>query len=293
MRSRGVGHLGVATWALALSALLSSCTRAEDAGRGSSSVALRGAQSNGQGVEPSPTPASAQDCPQKGGQMARLKSGPQGSTFCIDHKEVSQGQYAAFLAQRPERPAASPPFCAEAPITPPVIAGHDTPGCPRGVIDFREKRDLPMVCVSWCDALAYCAWAGKRLCGGLGGGGTQRETASDADADEWSAACTSGGKMARAPSGCVLPGGAVAGPGSTVRETECRAEGEGFQFVTDLPGNVMEWTSGCEGIPFGQACLARGGSFREGTRDSACGIATSSPGVSAHVGFRCCADLGG
>ena len=51
-----------------------------------------------------------------------------------------------------------------------------------------------MSCLGWCDAAAYCAWAGKRLCGAIGGGQTPEKAVSDPLADEWLYVCTNGGK---------------------------------------------------------------------------------------------------
>jgi hypothetical protein len=49
------------------------------------------------------------------------------------------------------------------------------------------------VCVDWCDALGFCAFVGKRLCGGMGGGPITVQNANDASQDEWYNACSEGG----------------------------------------------------------------------------------------------------
>ena len=58
----------------------------------------------------------------------------------------------------------------------------------------KETPNAPMSCVDWCDAAAYCAWAGKRLCGAIGGGQTPEKSVGDPLADEWLYVCTNGGK---------------------------------------------------------------------------------------------------
>jgi len=65
--------------------------------------------------------------------------------FYIDRTEVTNAQYRAFVAAT-GRPA--PTTC------------HDSR---QPTYDDAGKRDHPVVCVSWEDATAYCAWAGARL----------------------------------------------------------------------------------------------------------------------------------
>lgn len=57
-----------------------------------------------------------------------------------------------------------------------------------------------MVCVDFCDAIAFCKWAGKRLCGSLD---APKNTLLESDElvevaasirFEWADACTQGGK---------------------------------------------------------------------------------------------------
>jgi hypothetical protein len=78
--------------------------------------------------------------------------------FCIDSTEVTNSQYAEFLAAASPATFTQPAACASwnnsfTPPSFPYPAGED---------------DLPVVAVNFCDAWSYCAWAGKRLCGRVG-----------------------------------------------------------------------------------------------------------------------------
>lgn len=112
---------------------------------------------------PAETPPAP--CPSgRGPAMVRIPMS-EGRSACIDATEVTREQYAAFLADSNAHGAGSRlESCGIAPykdepdaacLAEPVVCKGD---CARH----------PQVCVSHCNAQAFCKWAGKRLgCGSI------------------------------------------------------------------------------------------------------------------------------
>lgn len=169
---------------------------------------------------------------------------------------------------------------------------------PPGQADLLE----PMVCVSWCDAHAFCERVGKRLCG------NRRMTASDsydpawienAETDEYFNACSGGGTRP-SPTGVALPSLelntntrngflplqrmqlAAAGAGAWQGLYGLRVAGEYFG-----PVYLSVWSDhrGYEGFAPYRECRAMAAGARE--------LSLANP-VDHHFGgmttFRCCAD---
>ena len=81
--------------------------------------------------------------------------------FFIDAHEATFAEYAAFVdALSSKSPPALPARCA-----------FKTDFMPSACTDVAAlPSQHPAACVDWCDAFAYCAFNGKRLCGKTGGG---------------------------------------------------------------------------------------------------------------------------
>ena len=108
-------------------------------------------------------------------------------TACIDLDEVTNERYLDFLADGAKSPAA--PRCAGNGSLEPVT----TSGCP----DPRDpgKAKLPVVCIDFCDAQAYCVAQGRSLCGGFDGAAlVTAATRTDPAVSVWTAACTDVGR---------------------------------------------------------------------------------------------------
>ena len=206
-------------------------------------------------------------------------------TFCIDSTEVTNAQYQAFLATSPSL-SGLPPLCGWKTNYNPDVAipsGHGA---------------YPIVAVDWCNAWAYCKWAGKHLCGTLDGG-ELTPTELGTSQDEWFNACSHIDSTAYPygnmwnPAACNGPDAAATAPVASF--TKCVG---GYQDLFDMVGNVDEWVNSCaDGTTDGgknDGCLRRSGSYQNPTGNlETCSFSRVGPRSFSDidVGFRCCSEL--
>lgn len=199
-----------------------------------------------------------------------------GGSFCMDSTEVTNRDYAEWLDTSPDL-AGQRPAC----------AWNDTfvPWEQVWPVDA-DHLEHPVAGVDFCDAEAYCRWAGKRLCGPRPAPGSL---------DEWRAACTHEGAQ-KYPYGDSFAWSACNGPekeieGSLPVGSLESCEG-GYPGVFDLVGNVSEWIDECKGETGKQdPCSSLGGGWFTDDHNS-CetrhGFVREQS--AAFMGIRCCRD---
>lgn len=201
---------------------------------------------------------------------------------CIDSTEVTASQYDAFLKAKVD-PATNPDVTCQA-----VNTTYQPSTWPNGAVDER-----PVVFVDWCDAAGFCAWAGKRLCGGPGGVQIESEgyDPPDPKQDEWFGACTNGGTTeypyGDSPSTAAC-NRAPEGPLAQVKSfPACHGLGA-YSAIWDLGGNADEWVNVCH-VDY---CRTVGGAI--GISSDECGTSDVLKQEKTHaadnLGFRCCAN---
>ena len=225
--------------------------------------------------------------------------------FWIDETEVTRGQYREFLEGLGDNLPEQADYCGWNVSLVPTCAGWGTAGAggagggagagaEAGSND--DDANLPVTCVDWCDARAFCAWAGKRLCN------ESYIPGNDPDRCEWYAVCTSGGDTDyRYPYGSVYERSACRGADLPVAicPTQCWPYPVGDltwcktpSGVFDMSGNVAEWVNACNGDDgVIDECRVRGGSYTSDEYDLLCDAEYERyrDDASADLGFRCCA----
>jgi formylglycine-generating enzyme len=213
----------------------------------------------------------------RGPKMVLIES-PKGN-FCIDVTEVTVAQYNQFLLANGEA-TETPAPCANA--APGPLVENDP-----------ARQNEGVGGVSVCQAWSYCSWAGKRLCGRLGDGGSVRNL--QVDEMEWVYACKNGAQNTTYPYGetydparCNTESDASVPVGSL---GECRGIVAPFDRIYDLSGNHQEVVNDIGESP-DDSIASHGGGWDNGSFTS-CGDQQGFNGFIFNfeqTGFRCCAD---
>jgi formylglycine-generating enzyme required for sulfatase activity len=226
---------------------------------------------------------------------------PEGGFYCMDRTEVPAEDYAVFLAANPST-AGQAATCTWNTTYEPDTSSACTSAA--GAYNPAVRPRSPVSCVDWCDAKRYCEWAGKRLCGAIGGGANPTSQFADATASQWYRACTKAGTRkfpygdAYQPTYCVGLDNSGVHPSAVATAVACEG---GYPGLFDMSGNVAEWEDSCD---TGGACLIRGGDILQAERTTPSLLCNSSkldatvatPAKAARdtrdelIGFRCCLD---
>lgn len=215
-------------------------------------------------------------CPDGSGPpLVRMEKG-----LCIDSTEVTRAQYLAFLNANPSTGGQLPECGWNASFVP-------STGVP-------TASQNPITNIDWCDAYAYCKWAGKELCGSVGDGGpVPMSSFLDWTVSMWDRACTKAGTR-------VYPYGSSYQPGACNSDSPEGGKAPvgtfpncvgGYPGIYDMVGNVGEWENSCtpasDGGPVADICQRRGGTYDD---MSSCGFPEMNPRnyVSSGLGVRCC-----
>jgi formylglycine-generating enzyme required for sulfatase activity len=209
-------------------------------------------------------------------------------SFCIDSSEVTNAQYAVFWAAKGGGTDVrdQPSFCS-----------WNQSFTPQSGWPFPQNRaSYPVVFVDWCDAYAYCAWVGKRLCGKHDAGAADYAEFANAANDQWFYACSRGGTRAY-PYGNEYDAATCNGYDSkeagTIEQPGTYASClGGYDGLLDMSGNVREWEDSCNAYAgANDNCRVRGGAASEiGGASLRCGFDAfrARSFLSSHTGFRCC-----
>jgi formylglycine-generating enzyme required for sulfatase activity len=248
---------------------------------------------------------------------------PTGGDYCVDYVEVTYKDYNDFWISNPSL-LTQASFCSwnttftPANGWPPDLSTLD-PDCyvaPPGILPGPpcNNSGYPVNWVNWCQAYAYCAQQGKRLCGKIGGGTNATADSANSMKSEWFNACSAnsvnvypygstysgstcnGVDFPSSMGGGIAPKAPLTPPyeeltsGGTLTAGHDACQG-GAAGLYQMSGNVAEWEDSCSGTTgASDTCLVRGGSFMSAAAGLTCAtaVATARNYQGADSGFRCC-----
>ncbi len=205
-----------------------------------------------------------------------------GAAYCIDSTEVTNDDYLAFINSKPSLDG-QPPECD---FNKSYLPHPNIPEpWPKS-----GRENYPIHWIDWCDARAYCAFAGKRLCG-LVGGQANPQNDLDPEKNEWMNACTHQGDSLYPYGPGLVPGACNVGSVSLDDKSAPvgsfpKCEG-GFPGLFDMVGNVSEFVDNCSG----GSCETMGPSFfNSGDTCAPSGVVDLIKAGGSIFGVRCCKD---
>jgi sulfatase modifying factor 1 len=233
-----------------------------------------------------------------------VEGGAAAPPFCIDSTETTNAEYAQFVNIVGDAGVleGTPSACS-------ALKG----AVPSQSWPYAQGQDqAPVQFVNWCQAYAYCKWAGKRMCGAIKGpdsegGALFYGSKVDPTQSQWFNACSRGGEQAYPYGPTFQPfcGGSieagVPGPQPVLYYPKCVGPVSGLY---DMSGGVREWTDSCaaqtnNGVSDGaegpgDQCVAMGGAYSsQNAADLACDSVRNWQRNSTvgDIGIRCCLDL--
>ena len=240
------------------------------------------------------------------GPVMVLVSPPGHDAFLIDAMEVTVEAYDAWLKTSPSTASQDPRCEWNTSFVPGVCDPTGDCLCDAFGITLEAELlvspSLPVRCVDFCDAVAFCRDQGKHLCGGIDGVTLfgAPDVGNDPAQSEWFFACSNGGAQ-EFPYGSTFDAGRCVD--ATIDSSRPRDVGKpacqgGVAGVFDMSGNVEEWVDHCYQVDppgTGLACFRAGGAYWSDTSAPDwldCDIwweqSTTMREQSPSTGFRCC-----
>jgi formylglycine-generating enzyme required for sulfatase activity len=195
--------------------------------------------------------------------------------FCIDSTEVTNSQYADFLAANPST-TQQPAECAWNSTFRPSSGWPAT------------ASERPVAFVDWCDAAAYCRWAGKSLCGRIDNASPLNEVDATSSQSQWYQACTQGGTQP-VPYGSSVNTQACPMVSSLedVTSRPCCASVNPRVYGLNL--NASEWLNACTGTSgITDTCRIAGATSSSSTACMAAVRSVARNSALPTTSFRCC-----